>query len=512
MVSEKPSILDSILRYPASVIDRIENSSVPFHHFIIMFIVYVMARNLVEIFWIGEKILLLSHVHFTLFWIFTVLVLILITRLVSGCDVLNCFRVVSTFMFLILVGPVIDMVLSGDRTAAGFYIFADNPGELLAGFVRFLGGYEAQVVTAGQRLYVFLILVLLFVYVLIKTEQKLLRSLVTLFLVYAALYLILALPSIFSMLGYVFEDEQCIRLYFIGSAALLLVLFYLSNKLFFLTILKDIRPVRTLHYLLMLGFGAVLACNMYYSVPHYALWNFVILSVCTVFAIVFTTITDNFADIQTDRVIHPERPMFKKNISAENYQLLSCVSLLIAFTGSFLTGYVHFLLLSAFVSVHYLYSMPPIRFKRFPVLSKLRFSLGSLLLAVCGFAVFAHNTTYLLRIFPLSIIFFFVFLFTVAANFMDIKNHERDKSLGFRTLPVVIGLKKAKVVTGIFVVLGYFFIGYLFYQLAPYCAGLAVVQFYLINRKRYSEKPVLAIYFLSLAVLIYLIYAEYIWI
>jgi 4-hydroxybenzoate polyprenyltransferase len=110
--------------------------------------------------------------------------------------------------------------------------------------------------------------------------------------------------------------------------------------------------------------------------------------------------------------------------------------------------------------------------------------------------------------FPNIIIAFFLIFFTLAINFIDIKDYEGDKKEGIKTLPVILGLEKSKFVIGIFFLLAYLG-SYLVVNelyLVTIFLIFGIIQFILINRKDYNEKGVFFIYLLSLfLVIIYLI-------
>jgi 4-hydroxybenzoate polyprenyltransferase len=155
-----------------------------------------------------------------------------------------------------------------------------------------------------------------------------------------------------------------------------------------------------------------------------------------------------------------------------------------------------FFFILLFCGNYFLYSMPPLRLKRIPFFSKLFISLNSLILVLLGYATVCGSFTG----FPKLLIAYFLVLFTAAINFIDIKDFEGDRENGIGTLPVLLGLKRAKVVIGMFVMVTYLALILIFkkpYVLVP-LGILGSLQFALINRKQYSENLVFAVYLLSL--------------
>lgn len=75
-------------------------------------------------------------------------------------------------------------------------------------------------------------------------------------------------------------------------------------------------------------------------------------------------------------------------------------------------------------------------------------------------------------------------------NIIDIKDVEGDRKAGIKTLPVVFGLKRAKIFTGIFILIAYCMLGLalLDKRILLAAALLGITQFILINRKVFKEK------------------------
>ncbi len=502
---EKKGAVKRFLNFTFSLIDSIENSNLPFYNFIFITLAYLMLRNVVENFSAASAISLSNHLHFTLFGLFTFLSIILIIRLFTGIDTVKTFKVFSTFLFFILIGPVFDVLTSFGRITGMAYISVQNIQEMISKFFLFSGRYTGPGITTGMKLHVAAILFSLFVYVYIKTGRNLLRSAAAVFSVYCAIYLIGVLPFIFEKLGFRYENMLFSIFYFIGSVVLFAALFYLSSREFFITVIKDTRPYRALHYISMFFLGIVAGLEKYSLVPQYFQGIAAIVIIAILSAGIFSIITNNFSDIETDSVSNPERPLFKKGFSVENYKILSFVCLFLAMAASALAGYTVFLLICVFIGLYYLYSMPPVRFKRVPVLSKSVVSLNSLVLAFAGYAVVAPDPTSL-RTFPVLFIVFFLIPFTLAANFIDIKDYEGDGKAGIKTLPVILGLKWSKRLIGAFFFFAYLFAGAVFPRIAIFCITVGLVQFFLIKRANYSEHPVFILYLISVISFITMLY------
>ncbi|RLA63968.1 MAG: hypothetical protein DRQ89_05010, partial [Epsilonproteobacteria bacterium] len=156
-----------------------------------------------------------------------------------------------------------------------------------------------------------------------------------------------------------------------------------------------------------------------------------------------------------------------------------------------------------FIGNYYLYSMPPMRLKRVPVISKLFISINSLLMVILG----KFTLTGKFGISP-DLAIYFLLCITLVINFIDLKDVEGDKKAGINTIPTLLGLKMGKRVIGFFFIISYVLI-YPILKKRLELAGWDIIPFlicgliayFLINRKKYSEKPVFLFYLSSIVFL-----------
>jgi 4-hydroxybenzoate polyprenyltransferase len=144
---------------------------------------------------------------------------------------------------------------------------------------------------------------------------------------------------------------------------------------------------------------------------------------------------------------------------------------------------------------YFLYSIPPLRFKRIPFFSKGIISLNCIAMMLAGYT-FAGKE---LRTFPVNIILFVLIFFTACINFIDIKDYEGDKAEGIKTLPVLLGLKWSKRVIGFFFIIAYALFPYLIgpRSVFPVSILFGVAIFFAINAKQYKERIIFLLYLIS---------------
>jgi len=269
------------------------------------------------------------------------------------------------------------------------------------------------------------------------------------------------------------------------------------------TLLKDIRFPRIAHYELMFLAGYLLGRKYEKPagpLPGEELFALLLISAAVFFACLFSLMSNNLADHDIDKISNPSRPLPEGTIDPEKYRKVSRIAGGLAVLYAASAGFPAFFFVALFMGNYFLYSMPPFRLKRIPVFSKLAVSLNSLILVMLGFVLAERE----LNSFPAALFPFFLIGVTLAANFIDLKDYEGDKAEGIRTLPVILGLKKAKVYTGIFFLLAYWGVYSLFRDrllLLP-AAALGLAQFIIINRRNYKERPVFIFYLLSAVLLL----------
>jgi 4-hydroxybenzoate polyprenyltransferase len=159
-----------------------------------------------------------------------------------------------------------------------------------------------------------------------------------------------------------------------------------------------------------------------------------------------------------------------------------------------------------FIGNYFLYSTPPMRLKRVPVLSKMIISGNSLVLVLLGFVLTGNELIW----FPAWVYAYFLIGLTALANFVDIGDYENDRAAGMKTLPVMLGLRKSKVLIGFLsfatYLAAYFFVPKIHFLVVFLILG--IVQFLLVNRKRYSERLVFSVHLASLVALMTILFFQ----
>ena len=475
--------------------------------FFLIFFSALILRNLLEPLSTHEPFSFKAFfLHYDISFIFLALALIILTHYATKEGIKKISKVILPSFFILILAPIFDLIISLGK---GFQMTYLLPGyiaynNLLLRFFTFFGPLEKVGITPGIRIEIGLALLGLFFYFFIK-NKNFIKSIFFTFLSYSAIFFYLAMP--FSLKGflkifqfdYIYSNILMAKFYLFLIFFLSIWLFYLYNRKYFMEVLKDIRPLRLLHFELMFVFGLVLgrmfSANWILNKDN--VFHFIFIPISIFFAWLFSVIVNNLEDYEIDKISNRKRPLIIKTIPINVYEKIGCISFLFAIVFSLAVNIFSLLLILLFIGLYFLYS---ISFKKITFFSKLVISFNSLLLAMLGYNLMVNNLT----LFPSGIVFFFLIFFTAAVNFIDIKDYEGDKHAGIKTLPVVLGLRKSKLLIGLFFLIAYlaipFFLEKIFLLIPSAILGIA--QFFLINKKNYNEKPVFLVYLFSLIILI----------
>lgn len=277
-----------------------------------------------------------------------------------------------------------------------------------------------------------------------------------------------------------------------------------------IAILRDMRWLRLMYYLLTFFLGMTLgltktsqslitAITTNHQLTHQILW-------CCwsiIFAGLSSIIFNNIADQEIDKICNKQRPLIQGKITYKNYLRLAWIAACISLLCAILVNIVAFCAIFVVILLYYCYSMPPIRYKRITVLSKIVISGNSLILLGLGYFLIAHN----LQDLPLSLIPFILISGTVAANYIDLKDITGDQANNIKTMPIILGVPTASKIIGIGFIITYLGFSVLFnnytYYLIFITSGL--IMFYLITKPNYQDNIVTIWQLINLIALIVLL-------
>lgn len=516
-------------------IQKLEDSQLFLNQFLVTFFGIIFLRNFLETFsdqdnaWTAVSSTAYL-IHYPMFYLSLFLVLSIILAIVTKVKITKISKLLLYFFPVILIAPIVDLLLSNGNGYNMSYFFCDFE-QLVKKYFTFSGTYQDSGATPGIQIELIVIFSLTTAYLFLKSK-KASSAILGLLLFYSAAFFMGALPSLVTIAWnfiqpslstaselysgevilfhfYSFNDKMVLT-FFPILVLELSAWFWIYDQKKFKVLIKNLRGFRVFHYLCMLGFGIFIGISQISDVQllesPFSFLIFISMAGSVLFAWWAAVGINDIFDFEGDKISNPKRPLTiglfeKKELRAINL-IFACFSLIIAF----IVRYPFFLTILLALVLSTIYSSPPFRLKRIPILSTFVIALCAALISLGGFVVFSKD--YSFSGYPPKILLAILVAYTLGLPFKDIKDLAGDKITGVKTFLTLWGEKKGKQITSIFVVLAYITailvlgIFYLF-PLAFIFGGLS---FYYINRKKYREAPLFFLYFLFLSVTFYFIH------
>lgn len=451
--------------------------SLTFVIFLRTFLEMFLEKTHTLIFYNDFYLNLVSYGHIYISWLSVFLTFTIFFSLFLKTKFIESFRLVVIFSPIILIPPIFDLIFYGFK--GGYIYYSFNLKDFLYNYLNCFNPFvELQMVSRGVRFEVLLIVfsTLCISYYIFK--KNLLVSLFLSFLVYNTVFFYGYLPALYNAVGINFYSlsgisvtgisipQKFLFMYLMVFVFLCLFILYLlnrENKESFYTLISFLYPSRLIFYLLLLCMGFLFVGVKSNFYPH--ILNFEDLlklsssAVSIVFLFMYAKILNDIYDLNIDKVSNDNRPIVKNSVSLETAKSLKNIFLfpsLIFAVASDRTFLFYWLFI---LSASYLYSVPPIRVRRF-------YPFGHLLLSLIGIGVFLaggglvkpYDVYLIANKESLLVYLFFAYFFIV--HIKDYKDIVGDKNDGVMN---VFNYIKFKKLLGFFLVTAYcfclFFIG-----------------------------------------------------
>ncbi|RKZ32413.1 hypothetical protein DRQ33_05970, partial [bacterium] len=263
----------------------------------------------------------------------------------------------------------------------------------------------------------------------------------------------------------------------------------------------NIRPFRIIHFVAMFFIG--LWAGTSGRTELFAEMNFfdLIFAIMAIFfAWEFSVVTNDIMDSDIDSISNAKRPLPRQDLSHSNMLWLAGFYLLYAILCSTLINPRFAYMIMSFIAIYWLYSMPPARLKRIPVLSIAMISFASIILIFDGIVIAGRQPIAL----PNKLLWAIFVVFSLAFNAKDLKDYEGDKQTGIKTLMTILGKKNGTLLIAVLI--------WVSYCIFPMILGiwniwLLIVSFifgglsFFLTMKNYGEKAIFIAYFIYFATL-----------
>jgi len=480
-------------------IDRIESPRIPFVNFIFTFIYTVVLVSVGNLLVSGRNFSSSVSAYVWLYQVLLILSLILILHFATGERIYRISRFVLASSVFLVVSLLINLVFHGEGLYDIIHALPETYSDLSGGFLTPFGIFDARGgIGLGTKIGVVLFLFTIFLYIYIK-RKDLIKGIIYCFLAYVLIFFCFSMPFMvrlfLDLLGieYIYLNviKQTTRIYLLTATVLLSILFFVQDRDYSLKFFGKIDPFRLLHFEAMLFMGNALPFVFSSNIKKQGALNLFLDLLFVAIAILFTHLLYALVGEQND-------PGNGRSGSGTRRAFV-LLSLVMALIYAWAVNPEVLFLIILFMGNCFLYFMPPFRLKRAPFFSKIILSFNSFIVLLVGYFLGTNRLDV-----PSNVKAFFLIPFTVALNFIDIKNYKEDRKAGIKTLPVLVGSRNSKLIIGFFFLLAYFFVYSMLDNvlLLPIFLLFSLLQFLTINSKKYREEMVFFLYFVSISFLL----------
>ncbi len=433
------------------IVSAIEN------HRLINFIVIISVWIFLRIFFEGileathstgyarfsYRALLMYFIHFPLFYLTTYLTITIIISLILQEDIKHTTRFTCLGMGLILFVPIIDAILHGG-------CFITYPARLEKYFLHFLNPFVSLVeigVSIGQRLIIVIICLFAGIYGYI-TRKSILRSML---LFFAILMAILFCGSITTMIagnrpegvyistGILYTDTQKFSALY-GILFIIVLFCYLCyfDKHDFHLLVSSLRIERMAFYG-FLGIAGFLISRhqsgLFNRLDSFDFVAILLIFLTPGFGFWTAQILNDFCDKNLDTDFKTRNPL-TQGIDRCYYTFAGFVIALITLIFSAILNYQAFVIMLSFLLLGVIYSVPPVRLKRMPLLSTFLLAVAVVLSIGFGFSIVYGEKA--LNQIPQPLVYALLCGVTLGFTVKDLNDIPADRTSGVISLPVLI--------------------------------------------------------------------------
>jgi len=466
---------------------------------------YVLAialfRDLSEYYLLDEAFVSTAHpwifsiAHHVAFFILTYLGLVLILKVFSGSGLRKCMNYTNWYYWIILLPPFIDRFLFGQGTNYAYFSWTD----FLAAFFLM----EGDSFHPGQAVEVIVVLFALFAYVIWRHRDDVRdlqgRTLLAVRLGLMALFTVAAMftlgtPGAYLPVGsegglpvfpnfdstrYVQHHLFIFAYYYLAGAMLVLALSSIALRDRFRREVSALRPFQTAFFagivltgmaMAWQGWGEPALVTKILDRPYWVNLAYVIPTVLSaVLAWQATVIWNDLSDRDSDSPSKGGRVLASGLLPVKIAREASVILVFIALAASLLLSLQQFIIMSGILALGFLYSFPPVRFKK-ALLSPLLMGGGSFLAFLYGASTpysvvdYVSDVPYLSGsvVFPavlpeVLIVGAFMFIGLVIGSIVtDVDGYEEDRAGGVRTVYTAFGLERGASYVSILIFLASF--------------------------------------------------------
>ena len=483
-------------------VKNLEDAKIGLPVFLLLLTSTVFIRNVLETLIVesGTFIPIENIQHAQLFFLAVFISSVLLVTYLSKERVEKVSKVVlPAYTIMIILVPVIDRIFLEEIHYAYIYDFGTSlatPNWELIGraYVTFCAGL--QYITIGQRLAVIGLASLATFYIFVKTKSTI-KTLITPFAVYTLAFFYSSYFNFFSF-GTLYQTFRLnhfpnIEWIYFNSILLILIVIQLMiwlllhNKDKFIGLVKSLAVNRSIHYLAMAGFGAFLAGQGAYTI--------LLVLICIMLLWQAAAAINDLHDVVSDTISKKGNLLVNGTFTRTELKGMALLCSLLALFFATTLSYAAILIVLMITGISAIYSIPPMRLKKYPIVSIFMIAIGALLAFSLGFYAGATETA-----FPTNMAYGILVCFTLAFNTKDIKDYEGDKANEIWSIPVIFGLKKGRIIIAVLDLVAFLLVPFVLdiNNLIIPSIIFGIATFFVVAREKGKEWQVFLLYFLFL--------------
>ncbi len=513
----------------ARFIERCENSPMGFGLWLSTALFIIFIRDGIESLLTTQNFAVPNGfhlLHFPVFFLSLLICIIIVLHFFTKTEIQKVSKIALIPFSIIILPVIIDLAISFiTKTKISYIYISDNFWQVLLRF--FDPSYQTPELPTGIRAEITLVILMAFIYIFSK-RKKIAVAVLGAVATYILCFLYISVPAVlielFKFMAFLintlhldnfpfekgFIDESLVsilELILISFTSLIWLWRYDHAKC--KAVIKNMRLTRSLHYILLCLIGALLYSLGLPILDLFALIRIAGMFFAVFFAFQFSVVTNDIFDIDCDKLSNPGRPLVAENLKPDEYLNIGFVYLGLSLLFGYWVSGTCLMIILLFIALYFIYSVPPLRLKRFLLISPLIIGLEAVLAFALGRLSFAENLSSGYHDSP---IFWLIFIaFTLSSTVKDLKDIDGDRKSGVITLPTLFGKEGSRKIIAFLVFVSYccapYFIILRFNK--PYGLVLSIVfgliNLFYIQRRKSQERIIFLLYFIYALLLILII-------
>ena len=381
-------------------------------------------------------------VHFPMFYLSLFLLLVIIIAAITGEEIKKVTKTSSVGLFVLLLVPSIDWALN-----RGYLItYPVRLEPYFAGFLNPLVDISGIGVSPGQRISIVLITLLAGIYCYVKT-RSFVRSV---FLCITSLIVIVCFGGLTTILAgnrpeHVFisgsilytDTQKFSAIYTLLFLVLFFFFLHKADRKQFGWISKSMRIERMVFYGATSIFGFFVSMHQLgvgYDGEVFSYLGLTVMFLCLGLGFWSVQIINDLFDVNVDRVGSKQNPLLL-GVPRTLYKSSGFCLALLSMCCALVINYSALLIVSAYLLLGFIYSAPPVRLKRVPLVSTFIIAVAVILAIGAGFSVLYGVRA--MNAIPERLLIPTLIAVTIGFAAKDIDHVDGDKASGIITLPVL---------------------------------------------------------------------------